>query len=594
MESLKDQLAKFFPALQRPAKAAVVAPKTPVAVKAAESRAEKKVIDWKVGVTPITSNGKIPLNRSRRQLSTDDADEVIGRNSRPLRPQSIDSSSGAHVKTEITLKTNAGKPVKGQLEKVQAGTVQPAQSKKKSTTHFGSASVVPLTRANEFKRPDSWVWAGHSLNTDMLSKGKTTQVRIGVDFGTAYTKVALHVAGQVLFVPWHGMRQHDSVYYLPGEISVLPDDSVYVGRSPDAKLIYNNLKLPFLERNISTREQFCATVAYLAWVMKYVRGWLYSSQAGLLRGRNIAWEVNLGCPSNSWGAKDLKFSYETLGLLAWQLSQEERDIRWRDVESLVNGGRPRYESIGLDSQIHLIPEFIAQIVGYVKSPQRRDGLHLLMDIGAGTLDLATFNVVHDKIKEADRYPIFASKVLPMGTHFLMSSRLEKAGGAKGIFDDLQPVPTAQDFATRAKAKLADVQVADKEFQELVTRSVYGVLDYTRALRYPMAPEWTLGLPAFISGGGAGCDIYVSSLIAAFQRKGVPLRRTPFPLLDDAAKLDGIGVGNFHRLSVAYGLTFDSESVGHILAPNEIADAPIINSGKIPTQNRPDRDELYPK
>ena len=45
-----------------------------------------------------------------------------------------------------------------------------------------------------------------------------------------------------------------------------------------------------------------------------------------------------------------------------------------------------------DDEISLFPEFLAQIAGYVRSPGRQADLHMLVDVGAGTMDATTFNV----------------------------------------------------------------------------------------------------------------------------------------------------------------------------------------------------------
>jgi hypothetical protein len=75
---------------------------------------------------------------------------------------------------------------------------------------------------------------------------------------------------------------------------------------------------------------------------------------------------------------------------------------------------------------------------------------------------------------------------------------------------------------------------------------------------------------------------------------VPYRRTSFPLLDEASAGGSFNSSEFHRLSVAYGLTFDAQSIGRILAPHEVDDAPAYDPVVDVPRERPDRDELYPK
>jgi hypothetical protein len=70
--------------------------------------------------------------------------------------------------------------------------------------------------------------------------------------------------------------------------------------------------------------------------------------------------------------------------------------------------------------------------------------------------------------------------------------------------------------------------------------------------------------------------------------------TTFPLFDDAAADRALSASELHRMSVAYGLTFDAESIDRILSPQQIDDAPAFYPMVDVRRERSDRDELYPK
>jgi hypothetical protein len=305
------------------------------------------------------------------------------------------------------------------------------------------------------------------------------------------------------------------------------------------------------------------------------------------------WELNLGCPTNSWSTGALRSVYERVAVRAWQLSQAKDAINWEGAIALLPPLDLSLEEIGLDG-VHLMPEFVAQIAGYVRSPQRKNGLHMLMDVGAGTVDIATFNVAYDHVREEDRYPIFASEVLPLGTHFLMATRLRSLGREQGDWDDLQAIPDEEELARRLNADRSRLLAADEEFAKRLRGEIKRVLSYTRAQRYGRAPEWREGLPVFLSGGGSDCNTYSRALAATCASCNVPHRRTSFPLLEEAAAGGSFSSSEFHRLSVAYGLTFDAQSIGRILAPHEVDDAPAYDPLVDVRRDRPDRDELYPK
>ena len=115
-----------------------------------------------------------------------------------------------------------------------------------------------------------------------------------------------------------------------------------------------------------------------------------------------------------------------------------------------------------------------------------------------------------------------------------------------------------------------------------------ILNRTRSIRYTTADEWKTGMRVFLAGGGSGCRIYRNGVERAYAGFNTPPLFTPFPMLDEAEKR--IGMDEFHRVSVAFGLTYDAESIGKIIRPQEIEDMPRDYRAR----EQPDCDELYPK
>lgn len=594
MGTLNDELKKWLgtagPRFEKaePPKKIVSAP-TPIQTKPEE-------LDWKRGVTPIAL-GKagetprpekpsffgLPKWARRSEVSKSAA-------TREVRAQTKHSGLAASSSTPSS-RGPVSAP-RAEARSAPKAEIRPHESPAPSLLRFGSSRQPLLSREQEFKGAEDWVAAGAALQPPQGGVGRVLPVRIGVDFGTAYTKVAIRAADKVFFVPWSGIRKSDVPYLLPGELCRLEGDSLWLGRSPAAIEVRSDLKLPFIAKG-STPAQQAAAMAFLALAVRYARAWLYRTQGSLVSGRTLAWELNLGCPTNSWSSGPLRSVYERVAVRAWQLSQAKEGVSWEGAVALLDPLNLSLEEIGLDG-VHLMPEFIAQIAGYVRSPQRKNGLHMLMDVGAGTVDLATFNVAYDDVKEEDRYPIFASEVLPLGTHFLMATRLQSLGHEQSEWDDLQAIPDEEELAKRLDADPGRLRAADQVFATRLRAEIKRVLSYTRAQRYGKAPEWRQGLPVFLSGGGSDCDTYLRALAATCASCGVPHRRTSFPLLEEAAAGGSFNRSEFHRLSVAYGLTFDAQSIGRVLAPHEVDDAPAYDPRVDRPRDRPDRDELYPK
>ncbi|RYG90175.1 MAG: hypothetical protein EON59_00535, partial [Alphaproteobacteria bacterium] len=85
----------------------------------------------------------------------------------------------------------------------------------------------------------------------------------------------------------------------------------------------------------------------------------------------------------------------------------------------------------------LIPELTAAITGYANEPYARNGAHILIDVGASTLDIVAFNLVG-----RERVSAFAAEVGLLGAAALQASMQEKFDDAlfqKAMFDQYDRV-----------------------------------------------------------------------------------------------------------------------------------------------------------
>lgn len=120
-------------------------------------------------------------------------------------------------------------------------------------------------------------------------------------------------------------------------------------------------------------------------------------------------------------------------------------------------------------------------------------------------------------------------------------------------------------------------------------TVVKVLRFTKQKRSPLAQAWLSGLPIFLSGGGSSCPIYERSVDKACTSIPVASKYAPFPLPEGLARstLD-LPKDEFHRLSVAFGLTYDPEIIGKVYRRWETPNLTLQQ------RRRPDSDELYAK
>jgi hypothetical protein len=577
MGSLKDELNKLFPeAGERIEKAKA---------EAKNRRIERSDNDWKNGVRPFNNSRDRyapPVQPARRKAVYDAAGKPPTLGNRPSQKKTSLIQEVAEFNVSLS-------SVYGQKKKDNCRPCSPQNKSSNPEVKLGAIPQASIARTEEFKIPDSWVKEGIYLQPPNALGGPVLTVRIGIDFGTAYTKMAISAAQKVFLIDWDGVRLSSQRYLLPGELSVESDTSTWLGRkSADANVI-NNLKLPFLSGQDPGLEASAKAVVFLAWLMRYARAWLYHTQPSLVKNRRLAWEVNIGIPTDSYASDPLKPIYSRIGCCGWQLSQTQGEPALAIASSMLKAESPDLQAIGLND-INLMPEFVAQIAGYVNSPQRQNGLHLLVDVGAGTLDIASFNVHRETLESENRFPVFASAVKYLGTHYLMAYRIRELGLKNTQWDDLSGTPTADEIARNLSLGIDDIRKVDVDFSKEISKSIAAVLQYTKQERYPLAPEWRAGLRVFLAGGGSGSAVYQAGLQQSFSNMKVPFRYFNMPIPDDVlfCKFDS---SHFHRMSVAYGLTFDAESIGRIIRPHEIENLGIKNSISYCGL---DRDDLYQK
>lgn len=428
----------------------------------------------------------------------------------------------------------------------------------------------------EVERRTPWEELGKGLQAPgALAGSRTRPVHLGVDFGTAFTKVAIRTADSVFFISWDELIG-DRGFLLPARLSSTRDGA----RVPGIGQL-KALKEPFLPGRVAGEDDQVCAVEFLAAVMRFARAWLFENYPSLVRAYSLAWNLRIGCPTNLFEADDSKDLYRRLAAAAWVASQTDYLPTGEDVRRILREGVAAIDT-GLD-ELTAVPEFVAQITSYSHSPQRADGLHLLIDCGAGTVDVVTFNVFRHPNRSEDRYPIWRSAVQPKGTRSLMERYL--GGSIEARWDTDARLPDRAELQSRFGVEEARLFQVEESFKAGLCQVICNVLRHTKHKRYPTAPEWDEGLPIFLCGGGSACRVYLDLVNRSCRETRVKPLRRGFPLPEGLTQSE-ISPELFHRLSVAYGLTFDS---GRIYTAVETEDF------SRPTASaRPDRDELYPK
>lgn len=395
------------------------------------------------------------------------------------------------------------------------------------------------------------------------AEGEDLFIIAGLDFGTSCTKIIIRLpyeAGEpAIAIPAPApCHSGDNPYLWQTVLWLQEDGSFLPWPSADATVLHA-LKQGLIQgrsdaetsgtrsANRATRAQ--AGVAYLAFAIRYVRGWLFRNRPDLLRGRRPVWFVNLGMPTASYDDPQLAKPYRRIGAAALQLAKIESPISieaaqcFLDESHVIEAGAS--EEVAEELGVAVFPEAAAEMTGFVKSTRNAPGLYLLVDVGAMTLDACMFRL-NPGTDMSYVYSFLNAQVRPLG------------------------VESFHWFLGEGKT--------ESEFIQQCDRTLRGVVWQARRDRDPNAQNWKSGhdVPVFLAGGGASNGLH-QGIVASLGpwlthhlgNDGIRLLELPVP----SAIEFPVPLEDFGRMAVAWGLSHLPTDIGRIRAMRDIEDVP---------------------
>ena len=423
------------------------------------------------------------------------------------------------------------------------------------------------------------------VDSARIAQPRDVSLVIGLDFGTAFSKVIIGEQRVRYAVPLGSADNGKSSYLIPSALCVLPNGFCRLGTDPKGGTLFDNLKLPLIDRDFSFEVRVCATT-FIALLLKRTRSWFLENHGSTYADRAIKWLVNVGLPTDSFEDEELKDTYLSLVQDAWHISESEAEISFAKVEKFVEEGGLASHPVQEDADRRLpsdrfnaFPEFLAHLAGYVGTPRRREDLHVTIDVGGGTFDFTVFKVVRQQ-EDSDKISIFARVVEPLGVNKLVERRLTAIESE--VANDFSPfdnLPSDAEFAARFSMTKSQLESFDGRFRKRIRKVVTGTLRYTKTDRYATAPQWfnpkdeRYGerLPSFFCGGGTLSEFY-GSFLNTYNHPNPPfaLEALELPVPEDLEPR-GIAPSEFARLAVAYGLAIDPLNMIDFQKTTEIED-----------------------
>lgn len=407
---------------------------------------------------------------------------------------------------------------------------------------------------------------------------------MGLDFGTASTKVIISTPyeyGQKAYiVDFNELYPTIEFFLLPSQIYLDKFGQIKITPFPKSE-VHHTLKGQLL-RQFYTNDQnkelmltkdICKyAIAFLANVFIYSRDWFQKVLTNEFGHEVIIkWDLNLGIPSNGLDHDGLENLFQAIGQIAWWVSKNQKDININFIEKIL-ADQDILNSEITKKSINIYPEVGAEINGYAKSEFRQDGLHLLIDIGASTLDISCFNLFNRDGE--DHISVFYAEIYELGTIHLCRFRQKKV-----VFNLLHwyyqqmenikpflPVPdNISEYCPPAIYQEGmNLHNLEVQFKEDCTKVIKNMIFTAKKNKIPHKKDWEYP-KTFICGGGSFVQFYKDTLddcnysvkTQILDSHGLDIRGLMIP-----PKLvsDNITDQDYQRLAVAFGLCFPVEDL----------------------------------
>jgi hypothetical protein len=410
------------------------------------------------------------------------------------------------------------------------------------------------------------------------AKLDTLDLTIGLDFGTSCSKVVIgdpDWQAQSFAVNFESPGTELRHWLLPTRINQERNLKLRLMAEPDSEQIQNLVAI------------------YIAEVIKRSQAWFVQHAPNVYKRRKANWNLVIGFPEKEFTDSPLSRSYRKVASLAVRLINLDEPITIEKAEGarLAMDTSP---SVLPDNCIHFYPEIAAQLAGYINSPFRQRGNLLLIDVGAGTMDVSTL-IVHDNA-ERDIVSFHVCEVKQLGAFRLLERRLAALTDLPGIALKIEPLDF-QDALRSMPEQLSDITDNDhpdtrRAFYSANTRFADDVLGsaLTCLTRFRQLQReahingsfepWGNSLRFFLTGGGSRSAFFKQHLSDGpleqrlaqnfirhwlsdadeRRRLGQGLRVERLPLPDRLHNFPSALHGDFDRISVAHGLALGAPNL----------------------------------
>jgi hypothetical protein len=471
-------------------------------------------------------------------------------------------------------------------------------------------------RVDNKKRTDT-------LGQVIRQKQKKAHLQVGLDFGTSATKVVYSQLGRRVsrVINFNHNLPNYPNYCLPslgaiddsGKLLLgieaakfLSDKEWDLGLQRFKVIVAGNHDLSFKDH--LSHEKFYAyikshgcdakftperlTAIYIAYTMNRCRSII--ERLPEYRDAELDIAFNICMPIDHIENNILNSVFEKVFSLAERIEQDWRKSS-KDFDPLGASYDLENKSHELEKRVFAVPEAVAAMASYIISLAKEEGLHAIIDLGAGTTDVSICNLSIPSGESISYW--YAARNIPKGT--INIERIIASFIKEYDKSSLCTCCDVYNYLNDLKLNAFNSVTSDENSKQLNTSLLDEIGSMRNSKEYYQTwgsaynrlrkeTEWEK-VEIFLCGGGANLP-YVEDVFSHpwWQNLQVKYLVSRLPVPDDYDP--GESAAPFERMAVAYGLARPSPEFEDYVLPAEVGDH---TPPPLPVKEL-DHEELYPK
>jgi hypothetical protein len=424
-----------------------------------------------------------------------------------------------------------------------------------------------------------------------ITRTQTVPLHLGIDFGTRYTKVCFRDLGsdksEVVTFSTGKPRLEDALVRSHIELG---DGRIVAGlsaaewrhrsRPPGStdvdfvKMRLASLDLPVgadgwaltpVDGCESPDRVEALAAFFLARVIDRSCAWIVHGKSDLLTGRTPLWSFSIGVPVKYANSPCLGRFERVLGVAAaWARRGVPQTTTLDEACATVKD----LEQVRWTTEVSVQAEIAAAVRSFITSARALEGVYLYFDVGAGTLDGASFRFYRPP-EESSQINFYSGEVEELGVAAIAGMIAPRSEWDAAEVEQLLGEPHCRDKLSgllndperRIQTLVAKVIMSGKRVDRLGWRA--GLDDLAREYYRRRRANTAGPIPLFIGGGGSASSFYRSAILTTYERRGLgnagvrPYSLEELPLPDDL-EMSGLAAEHFRRFAIAYGLSIPRE------------------------------------